>query len=115
MASVCGWQAEEVKRRWERRLERRSATPLPSRRRKAAADAANLIVARDERSFCGAEQTWSRGKGATVKSVERRKMSAGHGEARILWNSTSACRLTIAAVAAIAAPPPPTRRVAHTC
>jgi len=48
----------------ERRLERsRSATPLPSRRRKPAAVAANLIVARDERSFCGAEQTCSRGKG----------------------------------------------------
>ena len=30
-------------------------------------------------------------------------MSAGHGEARILWNSTNACRLTIAAVAATAA------------
>ena len=64
----------------ERRLERsRSATPPPSRRRKPAADAANLI-ARDERVFCGAEQAWSQVKGATLKPVKRRKMRGGHGE-----------------------------------
>jgi len=44
----------------ERRLERNwSVTPLPSRRRKLAADAANFIFARDERTFCVAEQAWS--------------------------------------------------------
>jgi hypothetical protein len=44
----------------ERRLERNwSVTPLPIRRWKPAANAANFISARDERTFCVAEQAWS--------------------------------------------------------
>ena len=58
----------------ERRLERNwSVTPLPSRKRKPAADAANFIFARDERTFCVAEQAWSQGKGGDHQACGAKK------------------------------------------
>jgi len=57
----------------EKRLAERSRSATS--RRRAADGSPPLLrqsanVARDERDFCGAEQAWSQGKGATSKPVE---------------------------------------------